>query len=527
MGKEIKINPIYFSLINFILFIILLFSFNVPISFSNEVNGVVSDVETHVVKNEIEDEQELLKTPNLEDENEETLDNVTQSDFFKQQEEVQSTIESKENSKISESYDSSADNNVINTTRGISEIVNFNIRKTWEDNNDEKGLRPKTVRVIMNINGEPRISFKLNEKDNWAYDLFQPRYNLLGEEKVFSITEVPVYFYETTIEGFNIRNKLTQNLITIKGNKTWDDNNNQDGKRPNSVVINLLANGRIFDRKRVYADGSYSFENLPKYYNGTEIIYTIEEEIEPHYEMIIDGFNIVNKRTTDLINIEGRKIWDDNNNQDGLRPKKVVIALLANPGLNESKWYQTISEATNWSYSFKNLPKYKNGKEIIYKIYEPWWVKGYTPTIDGYNIINKRNNKPVNPSEETPLDPPIPEFNPPIPPVDPPKPPVPPVPPLDPPVPPVPPVDSPVTPISHLPSTPLVTLQEELGSTTIDTTDSLSIVQQSTSNEPKVVSYEVILPETGEADVTFISIMLLIMGSGLYILYIKKDGKYN
>ncbi|WP_257646468.1 MULTISPECIES: Cna B-type domain-containing protein [Streptococcus] len=31
--------------------------------------------------------------------------------------------------------------------------------------------------------------------------------------------------------------------MSLSGTKTWDDNNNQDGKRPDSITVILLANG--------------------------------------------------------------------------------------------------------------------------------------------------------------------------------------------------------------------------------------------------------------------------------------------
>ena len=46
--------------------------------------------------------------------------------------------------------------------------------------------------------------------------------------------------------------------------------------------------------------------------------------------------------------------------------------------------------ANNWKYSFDNLPKYKDGKEIVYTISEVG-VEGYTPEITGYNIKNTYN----------------------------------------------------------------------------------------------------------------------------------------
>ena len=49
MDKTIKNNPFYCSLINFVLFLVLLFSFNVPMSFANEVDVVSNVGESQIV----------------------------------------------------------------------------------------------------------------------------------------------------------------------------------------------------------------------------------------------------------------------------------------------------------------------------------------------------------------------------------------------------------------------------------------------------------------------------------------------
>ena len=61
--------------------------------------------------------------------------------------------------------------------------------------------------------------------------------------------------------------------------KVWDDNDNQDGFRPPSVEILLFANGN--NTKNATLDESnnwtFTFYNLDKYFNGTEIVYRINE----------------------------------------------------------------------------------------------------------------------------------------------------------------------------------------------------------------------------------------------------------
>ena len=48
---------------------------------------------------------------------------------------------------------------------------------------------------------------------------------------------------------------------------------------------------------------------------------------------------------------------------------------------------KTVTEADGWKWSFDNLAKYENGKEITYSIVEEQ-VESYSSKVDGYNVTN-------------------------------------------------------------------------------------------------------------------------------------------
>ncbi|MCR8968250.1 Cna B-type domain-containing protein, partial [Streptococcus zalophi] len=123
----------------------------------------------------------------------------------------------------------------------------------------------------------------------------------------------------TSDKGLTVTNKK---LITIAGTKTWDDADNQDGKRPNKVTIILLADGKQIDTQEISeATGwKYQFDNLPEAKGDKKIQYTVKEETVPEYNAVVTGYDITNTHTPSTVNISGKKIWDDANNQDGKRP---------------------------------------------------------------------------------------------------------------------------------------------------------------------------------------------------------------
>ena len=50
-------------------------------------------------------------------------------------------------------------------------------------------------------------------------------------------------------------NSHTPEKTEVAGEKTWDDANDQDGKRPESITVNLLADGKKVAEKKVTSRG--------------------------------------------------------------------------------------------------------------------------------------------------------------------------------------------------------------------------------------------------------------------------------
>jgi pilin isopeptide linkage protein len=106
---------------------------------------------------------------------------------------------------------------------------------------------------------------------------------------------------------------------SVKVDKVWVDKNDQDGIRPDSITINLLANGEQIDSAVLNeANGwQHIFADLEKFFNGEEIVYTIVEEAVEGYTSVItgnsnDGFVVTNTHiaSTSIV-IEGIKYLDE------------------------------------------------------------------------------------------------------------------------------------------------------------------------------------------------------------------------
>ena len=275
--------------------------------------------------------------------------------------------------------------------------------KTWKDNNNQDGIRPSSITVNLLANGRQVASKTVSASDNWQYSFDNLAAYANGQKITYTVTEDAVAGYTSTVDGYNVTNNHTPATVKVSGTKTWKDNNNQDGIRPSSITVNLLANGRQVASKTVSASDNwqYSFDNLAAYANGQKITYTVTENAVAGYTSTVDGYNVTNNHTPATVKVSGTKTWKDNNNQDGIRPSSITVNLLANGRQVASK---TVSASDNWQYSFDNLAAYANGQKITYTVTEDA-VAGYTSTVDGYNITNTHNpttpKKPQVPNNPT------------------------------------------------------------------------------------------------------------------------------
>ena len=291
----------------------------------------------------------------------------------------------------------------------IQDKVTISGSKVWLDYSNMDNMRPETITVYLKANGERVKNSKGEEAKaitskagGWKYSFpYQPKFDAQGNEIVYSVEEEPVDGYTTKYAGYNIINSRIPETISASGVVVWQDKSNQDGIRPESVTVKLLANGEEKQSCNVSAaDGwKWKFTNLPVSDNNGDIEYTVAEaetdvitgtDGEGTYSYKVEGtaaagFVITNKHTPSTVSISGSKIWDDDNDRDGRRPDLITINLLADGEKVDSK---TVTAADGWSWNFADMPEYKAGSKISYTISEDN-VSGYSSTVNGYDVTNK------------------------------------------------------------------------------------------------------------------------------------------
>ena len=292
--------------------------------------------------------------------------------------------------------------NITNTH--TPEKISISGSKTWDDADNQDGKRPESITVRLFADGTEVTSKAVTANDNWSWSFTGlDKYNS-GTEIVYTISEDEVADYTTVVNGYDVTNTHTPEKISISGSKTWDDADNQDGKRPSSITVRLLADGRVVSHKKITEkdNWSWNFEDLPVYEKGEKITYTIKEDSVENYETKLDGYNIINTHKTKTTSVSGTKTWNDNNNQDGVRPDSITVELLKTVNGTTTSMgdnYKRILTGSTVDYSWSDLPVYEAGKEITYTVKEVGEENGkiagkngkeYTVEYDsnGMNITN-------------------------------------------------------------------------------------------------------------------------------------------
>ena len=171
-------------------------------------------------------------------------------------------------------------------------------------------------------------------------------------------------------------------LISINVEKKWEDGNDQDGKRPTEIKVQLYKNNEKYGESiTLNSDNNwkYTWDNLLKDYE-----YTVKELDENNIKVengskydenytvtyIVKENNITITNTYapgKVIKIVEKK-WNDDNDSAKLRPTQITVQLYADDEAYGEK--VVLNESNSWKYTWDNLDEKKDGKDIVYTIKE-------------------------------------------------------------------------------------------------------------------------------------------------------------
>lgn len=171
-------------------------------------------------------------------------------------------------------------------------------------------------------------------------------------------------------------------LISINVEKKWEDGNDQDGKRPTEIKVQLYKNNEKYGESITLNNDNnwkYTWDNLLKDYE-----YTVKELDENNIKVengskydenytvtyIVEENNITITNTYapgKVIKIVEKK-WNDDSDSAKLRPTQITVQLYADDEAYGEK--VVLNESNSWKYTWDNLDEKKDGKDIVYTIKE-------------------------------------------------------------------------------------------------------------------------------------------------------------
>ena len=172
----------------------------------------------------------------------------------------------------------------------------------------------------------------------------------------------------------------------------WDDHENEDGLRPDSVTVRLLANGQDTGQTvALNGNNNYqaSFNNLNKkdaqlqdipysvQVQNDNVITGQDGKLTYSYETggdAANGYTVTLKHTPQTVTHNVTVNWEDNNDQDYHRPLSVDVVLTAGNGGNQGNENKHVlhlqGDGNQWNGQFQPLPAVRNGQEINYTVVE-------------------------------------------------------------------------------------------------------------------------------------------------------------
>ncbi len=324
------------------------------------------------------------------------------------------------------SYDSSVagDGNAFTITNQHKAEVSVSASKVWKDNDNIDKLRPTsvTLSIVRQVEGGAWTStgetLVLTAGNEWtATKTGLPATDASGKAYTYSLQEAEVAGYTGSITfdsstdefgnasyTFTVTNTHQASKVSATVTKAWNDDDDRDGIRAESVDVNLMrsVNGgakQIIGTKTLSAANGWTatFEDLPTWGDEGTYAYSIDEVSVAGYAAKVATsqdsagnytFALTNTHEVAKTSVGVHKVWNDANDQDGLRPESVQVQLLAD-GEVVAGSEKTLSAANGWSATWSDLAKNAAGKAIDYTVAEVGDVEGYTPSVTGGFVESK------------------------------------------------------------------------------------------------------------------------------------------
>ncbi|MBQ5953704.1 MAG: Cna B-type domain-containing protein, partial [Lachnospiraceae bacterium] len=183
-------------------------------------------------------------------------------------------------------------------TYGLTDVE---ITKVWEDSNNQDGKRPSAdaFKALLTLKADgtdvtsanaSKLTVTVDPEDENKYIVKWTGLDRYadGKEIKYTVEEAEIDGYTT--EGSpaedhgTITNKHEPEVTSVTVVKIWDDSDDIGEIRPDSIQVQLTAGGEASGDPVTLNESNkwtYTWENLPKYADGEEIVYSADETAVP------------------------------------------------------------------------------------------------------------------------------------------------------------------------------------------------------------------------------------------------------
>ena len=295
-------------------------------------------------------------------------------------------------------------------------------------NSESAPTAPATVQLLGNgaaVSGATDLTVQPNGEGKWTELAADVKYSVKATNVPANYTAVCTQTGENTflityVENEKMRVFITNthkaDTIDMVISKYWDDNNNQHRPRSIQVQVKKVVNGTtepVTDASgnaivRTLDESNQWTANVTDLYmreNGTAIQYVIEEvgDVKGYkatFEIVVDAQGNYTVRVTNVltgkVDISGEKIWDDDDDRDGIRPQSVQLKIYENSISPTTLVKNVIVDASTadpkdsnkWTWTVEDLPVYDEfGRPITYIVVEDPVPAGYTASAPVYITV--------------------------------------------------------------------------------------------------------------------------------------------
>lgn len=299
------------------------------------------------------------------------------------------------------------------TFQHTPEMTRIPVRLTWDDQDDQDGLRSPLKVVLKGVDSSGKVVHEDSIETIQDYEFVNVPVYHQGEAIQYSITakNIPMG-YTSTLDGFEIKSVHKPGVVSFLTRVVWDDGENADGLRKR-VQMELVGTDGVktwtLSTREVGTSAneqSFLFEDMPQKSNGKKIVYDVKLIGLPEayqYTAGRDGNNFVVtcRHAPTIIDIDASLIWKDDNDRDGLRQSFTTVktALVGRvDGEVVSRKQVDFSHVSMSNVQKKTLHVNANhlGRAVGYTLEMDGALEGYDITSGGLNLVCTHEPEKMN-----------------------------------------------------------------------------------------------------------------------------------